>query len=365
MQKVIKRIVHAFLCILAVSLLSACSNTSPIYTKSKQWMQIKQKDNSFWASMRQDFTITCDANNPCVKKQIDWYRRHPKHLHHALKNSERFIHYVYQQTHEQHLPAELALIPLIESQYNPGVKARSGASGMWQIMPKTATKYGLKMDHSYDGRKDVTASTKAALDYLNYLHQYFKDDWLLALAAYDAGEGRVRSVMRKKNLATFWGLPLKKETQVYVPKLLAIALIIKDPAHYNLTLPEISKDSSLQKIAITDTTINMDEIAKNAGVDRATLHFYNPAIRKTIATVPSSLTLLVPDKNANLPPIIEEKTETTRTSKHRRYKIKSGDNLAIIAKKYHTSVAHLKKINHIRNEKHLKPGHKIIIKADS
>lgn len=270
--------------------------------------------------MSKDFAIECDESNPYVQKHIRWYQQHPQHLHRVLKKSEPFIFYVYQQTHRNNLPAELALIPLLESQYNPKIGSRTGAAGLWQMMPGTASKFGIKITRSYDGRRDVPASTKAALTYLAYLHHYFNQDWLLALAAYDAGEGKVKYVARHNK--NFWHLPLSKETKNYVPKLLAIAHIIKQHNEYNVALPKLETQLSSQ-------TLTWNE-AKTLGEnsDRS-------------------------DSGHSL--------ESEVGPKMIKYKIRQGDTLAKIGKRFNLTTAELKKVNHIKNDKRLKIGKSLTI----
>lgn len=347
-------------------------------------------DVTFWAQMSRDFVIEPQENNPYIQKQIRWYQDHPKHLQRILLRARPFIDYVYQQTHYYNLPAELALIPLLESQYNPAIGARSGAAGLWQMMPGTASKFGLRMNHSYDGRRDVTASTKAALSYLSYLYNYFGKNWLLALAAYDAGEGRIASIAGRHSL-NFWNLPLSRETRDYVPRLLAIASIIKKPEVYNVSLPQVDKDMVLKELTWKEAkSFNMAEAAKDIGVDDSVLRHFNPGIRKNIADIPGSLTLLVPD-SAQQPCIQnQESVQTTRYETRAteeqsqdidkpvtqdelpppsitalvKYKVKNHDTLGHIANQFHVSSAALKKINHLKADK-LKLGQILTIPAST
>jgi membrane-bound lytic murein transglycosylase D len=343
--------------------------------------------------MSRDFAIKSDLKNPNIQKQIKWYQQHPMHLQKVLKDSEPFIHYVYQQTHNRKLPAELALIPLLESRYNPAIYAKSGAAGLWQMMPGTASKFGLQINKTCDGRRDVIASTKAALDYLDYLHGYFNRDWLFALAAYDAGEGRVKSAAWKNHKRNFWNLSLSNETKVYVPRLLAIAAIIKNPKNYHITLPKVKKELSFQEVVVNkDASVKMSELAKQNRIGLQELHHYNPGFRGNTKLLPGSYTLLIPvspampksytpDTQLTKRPATSElknrslarpsktilKTESSsshvsrKKDKHsQKYTIRAGDNLANIAKKFHVTSKKLKSWNHIKNEKHLKIGQKII-----
>lgn len=386
-----------------ISLL-VCSSSFAFFKKPK-WITGSQDDITFWSQMSRDFAIESASNNPDVQRHIRWYQQHPKFLNHILIKAEPFIHYVYQQTQRYNLPAELALIPLLESQYNPAIGAPSGAAGLWQMMPGTATKFGLKINHTYDGRRDVHASTQAALTYLSYLHNYFNHNWLLALAAYDAGEGRVATAASRASY-NFWNLPLSKETREYVPRLLAIATIIRHPEAYNVSLPNITMQSNLQELTWKEArSFNMERAAREIGVDNAVLRHYNPGIRQNIPNIPGSLTLLVPSNNLpngsteqnvattsypvenevqieapqktveNSTEKLPEPIQTHKSKKHKKtttktvkkksssYALKSGDNLESVAKKLHVPVKKLKQLNHIKNVKQLQIGQKLSIPA--
>lgn len=345
----------------------------------------EEESISFWSQMGHNFSIECDENDPTIQKHIKWYLEHPKYLKNILKRSDIFIRYVYLQTQRKNLPAELALIPILESQYNPAIGSHSGPAGLWQMMPGTASKFGLKMNHTYDGRKDVSASTKAALSYLSYLHHYFKEDWLLAIAAYVEGEGKISSILHRRRLS-FWQLPLNKGTKEYVPRLLAIASIIKQPENYNISLPKITNEHQLQEVIWNEAKlINLSEAAKDLGINNDTLRHYNPGIFKNVATVPESLTLLIPkditqgnlqldsiaDSELEIPKttIQSEQSKSTpskkpkkkrssskKTPHHKAYKIRSGDTLSSIAKKFHLTVTKLKASNAITSDNKLKIG---------
>ncbi|MBA2654632.1 MAG: transglycosylase SLT domain-containing protein [Gammaproteobacteria bacterium] len=362
-----------WLLFISLSLLMLCNNAQS-FLKAPKWLHLSHQEVTFWSQLSKDFGIECDQNNPNIQKQILWYQQHPKELCRALKSAEPFIYYVYEQTHRNNLPAELALIPILESHYNPAIGAKSGAAGLWQIMPGTATKFGLKMNSSYDGRKDVTASTKAALTYLTYLYHYFNKDWLLALAAYDAGEGKILSAARKHS-RIFWELPLSRETREYVPKLLAIACIIRQPEEYQLSLPHVANQATVQEKTWKEANvINLSETARDLGIDNRTLRQLNPGIRQNTATVPRSLTLLVPQGTCAISTTPDEQvtcakieateplpSPTITSHKPIKYKIRKGDTLLSIAKKFNISAKDLKQINHLKNEKQLPVGHKISV----
>lgn len=363
------------------------------FLKKPHWLQHSSDDRTFWSQMSRDFSIDSQENNPYIQKQIRWYQEHPKHLQRILVRAQPFINYVYQQTQRYNLPAELALIPLLESQYNPAIGASSGATGLWQMMPGTAAKFGLRMNKTYDGRRDVSASTKAALSYLAYLYHYFHKDWLLALAAYEAGEGKIAAVAGHHG-PNFWNLPLSRQTKEYVPRLLAIATIIKKPEIYNVALPNLDKDIVLKEMTWREAkAFNFVEAARDTGVDDSTLRHFNPGIRQDSPHIPGTITLLIPERmdenqtTPETPPIEttrmnlassssvtsdsspEVETQATlpvpeKPTPMSHYKVKQHDTLERIAKRHHTTSHALLGINHLKSHK-LKIGQDLVIPGES
>lgn len=189
----------------------------------------KYHNSDLWSVLQHQFTLNHYENNPAVKAQIEWFLKRKKYIYKLAENAQPYLYYILTQVDKRKLPAEMVLLPMIESAYDPFAFSSAGASGLWQMMPGTASGFGLKQNWWYDGRRDIVASTNAALDYLSYLQSFFNGNWLLAIAAYDSGEGTVLSATRK-NIAKgeptdFWSLNLPRETQAYIPKLLALAEI--------------------------------------------------------------------------------------------------------------------------------------------
>ena len=238
---------------------------------------------NLWDSLKEDLELSHETDNPEVQKQITWYQHHQTYLNHAIKRAAPYIFYVYQQTQKQHLPAELALLPFIESNYNLSAASEVGATGLWQIMPGTARESGLKINSQYDGRRSLTASTRAALNYLSSLHRYLNKDWLLALAAYNSGQGTLLQAIKQNTSedqdTDFWSLPLPQQTRTYVPKLLAIAAIIHQPERYHIHLQPVNNTPYLSSVTIVEKT-DFNQAARIVGISTATLRQLNPAFRQ-------------------------------------------------------------------------------------
>lgn len=232
-----------------------------------------------WDHLRRQFRLQHYSYHPSVVKQIRWYQAHQNKLYEALNNSAPFLYLVSKEAEARNLPSELVLLPLMESSYDPFARSYRGASGLWQLMPATASGYGVKHNWWYDGRRDVKDSTTAALNYLSYLGNYFSGDWYLALAAYDAGEGsisrRIEYNASHGHRTSFWHLPLPAETQSYVPRLLALASIIEHPNQYGIQLPTVLNQPYLASVDVKKH-IDLRQAARLANMRLAEFEALNP-----------------------------------------------------------------------------------------
>jgi soluble lytic murein transglycosylase-like protein len=278
--------------------LSAPTTKQSLIENRKQFFAASSAPNSIWSSMIQNFSLNHNLDRPEVNAQIALLRRNKKDLYQVLKAATPYISYVYEQTQKRGLPAELALLPVIESSFNPNSRSGPGATGIWQIMPGTAYDLGLKSNHAYDGRRDIVASTNAALKYLSYLHQTLGHNWQLALAAYNCGPGRLQGAVgrtfRSNGQSGFWNLhQLPRETKAYVPKLLALAAVIQNSARYQIQLPSITDGPHVASVNVP-AHVSLREVAQSTGVSVATMRHLNPGYSK-MATVPGAPnTLLIP-----------------------------------------------------------------------
>ncbi|MHB1947754.1 MAG: lytic transglycosylase [Gammaproteobacteria bacterium] len=322
-----------------------------------------QTADSMWDVIRREFVLPHYENNPQVQEQIIWFLNHKDFLLNTMTRAAPYLYFILQQTHKRHLPAELVLLPMIESGYNPFAYSSMGASGLWQMMPGTASGFGIKQDWWYDGRRDVVASTKAALDYLTYLGGFFEGNWALAIAAYDTGEGNVLSAIKRniregKN-TDFWSLPLAQETQIYVPRLLALATIISHPRDYPIQYPEVRNAPYLAQVDIGGQ-IDLKNAAELAGLSFKNLKQLNPGYNRSVTDPKGPFKLVLPIEN------VEQFSENIARSplyqsvKWTRYKVRSGDTLATIAKRFKTSKTSLRQANPKLAE-NLKPGKHLVI----
>lgn len=253
-----------------------------------------------WHDLSQHFMYSDEQNQPAVEQAILWYTHHPSNLHQMLQNSVPFLYLIYHATQAKHMPAELALLPMIESSFNPLAKSSANASGLWQLRTGTARDLGLHINRWYDGRYDFYASTQAALNYMQDLNHYLQD-WLLTLAAYDSGVGTVsRQMARNRQMyqsTTYWQLHLPHETRTYVPRLLALAAIIQNPERYGIVLPPLPDHAIYTPIQVKGQ-INLIDFTRQAGINESTFRRVNAGWRYPLTSPAQSVnTLLVPTQH--------------------------------------------------------------------
>ena len=352
---------------------------------------------TLWAPIRAHLQLSArEESQPQVQEQIRWFAKNPVYLKDAVNRAAPYIYYVYAQVRKRDLPTELVLLPIIESGYNPSAtNSSSGAAGLWQLMTSTAKGYGVHQDRGFDGRRDICSSTNAALNYLTYLRSFFGGDWLLAIAAYDTGEGNVQNAIRHNTQQDknthFWALPLASETRSYIPRLLALAAIVKNPDKYGVSLPPVSAKPYLE--LVDANSMSLTHVAKLAGMSVAELKELNPGVKSTSAAIKRGQLALPIDrvalykqqlamastvqaddnrlalkqagsKDKSPVQLVSSQTAPTlakdKPSSQQIHLVKSGDTLAGIAKHYHVSVKKIQAWNKLDSD-FLKPGEKLKI----
>ncbi|HKJ10579.1 MAG TPA: LysM peptidoglycan-binding domain-containing protein [Gammaproteobacteria bacterium] len=319
-----------------------------------------------WVAMRAGFRLDT-TNHPRIAAQLRWYAHHQKYLDRVFERARPYLHYILKQVQKRHMPTEIALLPVVESAFRPFAYSHVRAAGLWQFIPSTGRRFGLKQDWWYDGRRDVIQSTKAALDYLQQLHDDCNNDWLLALAAYNSGEGTVLNAIRRNERrgrpTDFWHLDLPRETRNYVPKLLALREVVEKPKKYGVQLEQIN-DAPYLTTVHTGGQIDLGLAAKLAGISLKKLYHLNPGFNRW-ATAPNGPHRLV------LPIDAAERFETrlaklpkNERMRWRRHKVHQGETLGGIAQHYHTTVALLRKVNKLHGNL-IRAGHHLLIPVAS
>lgn len=316
------------------------------------WSSLKlQKHRSpdAWLRLREAFRLSHETANPRVAEWLEWYREHPQHVERVAAQARPWLRWVTLQLRSRDLPGEIALLPFIESGYDPTATNPGGAAGLWQFMPATGDAMGLSRTAWYDGRHDVVAATGAAMSYIRQqADRWYDGDLLLALAAYNAGAGTVNAAREaaanRGDPIDYWHLRLPAETMAYIPRLLALSEVITEPEQYGVVLPEIPDSVQFAQVP-TDGPLTLSMAADLAGVDPQTLRQLNPGFKRASTRPRDDATILVPvavkqrflANLATLP--AAERTVLDR------YVVRRGDTLSAIAARFGASVAEIRREN--------------------
>ncbi len=338
----------------AATAVAAASKPQATSTKSHE---------ELWIRLARELSFGELTDKEAVEEREEWYAEHAYYLANVSKRAARYIYYILENLESRGMPADLALLPFVESSYDPFAYSHGRASGLWQFIPSTAKHVGLEQNWWYDGRRDVITATDAALDYLNDLNKRFDGDWLLTLAAYNAGAGTVNKAINKntrKGLPTdFWSLNLPKETENYVPKMLALVKIFKNPASYNLTLPSVPNSEHFVAVD-TGTQIDLAQAAKLAEISVDELYRLNPGFNRWVTAPDGPHRLLIPTQKSKAFKQRLAKVPARDRVRWQRYTVERGDNLIGIAREHHVDVATLRASNQLDKDL-LKAGQVLLI----
>ncbi|MEI8208676.1 MAG: LysM peptidoglycan-binding domain-containing protein [Methylococcales bacterium] len=326
-----------------------------------------------------------EIDNPRVDRELYWYLEHPASLAIIQQRAEPYLNHILDEIEAKNIPGEFALLPVVESAFVPDAYSKADASGLWQFVPSTGKEYGLEQNDWYDGRRDIFDSTKAATSYLKELSEDFNGDWLLALASYNCGKGRVRKSIDKNtnlNLPTdYWSLDLPEETEDYVPRLLAIAKIFAHADEYNIHLQHIPNRPYFEVIDI-HSPLDLHKAAELAHTSLPIIKKLNPGFNRKSTAPQGPHRLLVPvdraqvfKENLALLPFTERVTtqyyeepvvERRSQEKHQEvtsqanekidkssttiHKVKSGESLESIARNNDTTTKLLRTTNLLKND---------------
>ena len=311
---------------------------------------INYSDNSdLWRVIadRQEIIV---ENNPRIQSHIDWISQRPDYLASISKRAEPFLYLVVSELEIEELPIEIALLPIVESDYYPFSYSHGTATGIWQFIPSTGRMYGLDEDWWHEDRRDVLASTKAAVRYLKDLNRMFDGDWLLSIAAYNAGPGRVqRAIDKNRNQGKrtdYWSLDLPKETEKYVPKLLALGKVLKNPERFNQKLIKIENKPYLEPINL-ESQFDLALIAQWTNLSIDEIYSFNPGLKRWATPEALPYTILLPvDVVGDFKEILTNQKNRPKVS-WTRYKVKEGDSLSIIAQNFNTTINQIQSVNNI------------------
>ena len=318
-------------------------------------------ENDLWQRIRNGFAMR-ELDSPLIARHEQWYANRPDYVARMTERAQRYLHFIVDEVEKRGMPTEIALLPMIESAFNPGAYSVGRASGIWQFIPSTGKNFGMKQNWWYDGRRDVVSATNGALDYLQKLHDQF-GDWELALAAYNWGEGAVERAQarnRKRGLPTdYSSLKLPDETRGYVPKLLAVKHIISDPTSFGLTLQPIENQPYFAAVT-TARHIDVKLAAKLADITMDEFSALNPAHNRPVILQENDNVLLIPvDKVETFRSNLESYDEPLVS--WQAYKSKKGESLDKLAPRFGLSAAKLKSINGLSPHTRISNGQALLV----
>ncbi len=317
-------------------------------------MELEKSYDDLWERVRDGFQLGIHYDHPKVASYIQSYSKQQRYFDLMQERASPFLFSIVEEIERRGLPMEFTLLPMVESTYNPNAYSREHAVGLWQFVGATGKSFGLQQDWWFDGRRDPRASTIAALDYMEQLYNQFDEDWLLAIAAYNTGDGNLRRAIRRSNEdeIEFWNLNLPGETKAHVPKLLALAAIISDHNAWEIELQNLPNAPVLRAVEI-GTQIDISQAATIAGIDYEQLRALNPGYLQWATHPDQPQRLLLPFDNAELLENALVGLDKRDLLTWDRYEIKPGDTLGAIAAKLNTRVDILQTFNSL-------PGSRIV-----
>lgn len=342
------------LTLLLVAILAGCAHQSSVQQSGSEpyvavdtsrTIDLTNPPTDIWDRIRRGFAIP-NLKEPLVDHWTNYYASHPQSVYRMSERAKRYLYFIVDELERRGMPTELALLPFVESAYNPEAYSRAKASGLWQFIPSTGLHYNLKQDQLQDQRRDPIASTHAALEYLNYLYE-FQGDWYLALASYNWGEGSVKRAIERAedagNGTDYLSLKMPDETRNYVPKLQAIKNIIANPRRYGMTLPHVGNTPYFTSIRKTQT-MAVEDVARLAEIPVEEFKALNASFNQDIIVADNSPVILLP---ANSVDIFKANLEAHKhkLDTWKPYNPGKGEALGAIAQKHNISLARLRDIN--------------------
>ncbi len=323
-------------------------------------------EDDLLGKLRAGFELEQEHNRR-IQAELNWFLKHPDYLDRVFNRAQRYLPYITAELERRNLPLELALLPIVESAYDPFAYSHGRAAGLWQMIPGTASRFHIKQNWWYDGRRDIVDSTRGALDYLERLHDINDGNWLNAIASYNSGEGNVLRSVRKNRAAgkptDFWHLRLPKETSTYVPRLLALVEIVRDPESLGVTLPYVVDEEQFV-IADIESQLDLALAAELAGVDVDTIYAYNPGYNRWSTDPKGPHRLVLPVEVASTFEHALQDVPRSERVRWKRHKVRNGETISEIAELYHTTIASVRAANNLRGNT-IRAGHHLMIPVAS
>ena len=309
-------------------------------------------EDDIWARLRAGFQFP-EQSHERIDQERGRFTGQQNYFDAIGQRARPYLYHIVSELEARDLPTDLLLVAVVESAFQPFAYSHGQAAGLWQFVPATGKQFGLEQNWWYDGRRDVIASTDAALTYLEYLHDFFDGDWLLALAAYNAGEGRVQQAVRANERAgeptDFWHLSLPAETRAYVPRVLALRDIFAEPDRFGIRLPSIENERYLAIVEL-DNQLDLALAADMADVDVEKIYHYNPGFNRWATLPDGNHQLAIPKRSkADFESALAE-LDPSEMVRWQRHEVQRGDTLSGIASQYSTSTSVLRETNELNGD---------------
>lgn len=307
-----------------------------------------QEPGDLWDRLRPRLNMPVNLEDPRVLAQLNWYKKHPSYINRTVARASRYLHHIVEEIEARNVPGEFALLPIVESAFDPFAYSHGRAAGLWQFIPSTGRIFDMHQNWWKDGRRDVIDSTAAALSYLDRLSGQFDGDWVLALASYNSGAGTVRKAIRynanRSRPTDYWNLKLPRETSEYVPKLLALAELVRNPEAHGIELPSVP-DQPYFEVVDTQSQIDLAQAAEFAGMELEELYLLNPAFNRWATDPEGPHRLLIPVEKAPRFRAALAATPPEKRLSWASYEVVSGDSLIRISRKFNTTPGVIQQIN--------------------
>ncbi len=359
-----------FLCVISSVVISACAtNNGPQPTAKAsevtaicKYGSIRKGDckleglptteygnmDDLWSHIVEGYQLSNYSAHPRVAESFEYYRKRPEFIQTIAERSSRYLYFIVDEIRKRDMPMEFALLPAIESSFDPFAYSHGRAAGLWQFIPLTATHMGMSRSWWYDGRRDVIASTEAALDYLLELNARFDGDWLLTMAAYNSGATTVNRAINRNRKAgrdtDFWSLSLPEETEAYIPKLIGLSQLVKRANYENIELPVIPNVSVFDIVDI-GSQIDLAQASELAGISIEEMYRYNPGYNRWATDPSGPHRLVIPVTHSKQFLDRLEKVPSEQRIHWSRYAVEPGDNLIKISRRFNTDLATIKAAN--------------------
>ncbi|MBH97392.1 MAG: lytic transglycosylase [Rhodospirillaceae bacterium] len=330
------------------------SITRKVFLESSAYEPTDINENNLVNELRSRFSFK-EEKNPSIDAEINWFLRNPEYLERVFSRSEKYLYYIVEMLEEREMPLDIAILPVIESAFDPFAYSHGQAAGLWQIIPGTARHLGIKQNWWFDGRRDVIESTRAAFDYLQYLNDLFDGDWLLSLAGYNAGEGNVaKAIKRAKSNnqpINFWNIRpyLPAETRAYVPRFLALKQVISQSNDYNIQLPEIV-NAPYFEVVKTVGQIDMHLAAELADIPIDELYQLNSGVNRWASDPDGPHRIIVPTSSANKFKEALNSLDNQNQVSWSLHEVQTGETLGHLAITYQTTLSVIKDINNLNSD---------------